>query len=744
MLFMACSPTDLAGSTLSFEHEEEQILDAVERFQIDMRIEDSGSLDGLEAMLQENNGFDVVHLTGHAGVEDPLGPVFYMENEIGELHKVTPELLWQKLRDYPPKLLFLSGCSTGKSNQRDANAFAYAMVQQGAPTALGWGLPVSDAGATRLTAELYKYLATGKPVDHAVMRARQFVRDHYHPWPLLRIFADASPLAPLIAPGQKLRPKSPRGRTYKMLTDSHVRVLERGFVGRRRDIQQGVRTLRGENEQFGLLIRGPAGVGKSCLAGKLIERFHGPDREVLVFHGELRPADIFYKLQKLCDRKGQKRGLDILKQEKEYEDKIKAFFREIFPEMPVLIYFDDFEQNLAQAGEDWQVKPELVETVRPFLQALDWCEGAALLLLTSRYPFRLETDGDNLPREKLFDLSLMSFRGADLDKKVEALPNIARSEHNALYRKHGHGNPRLLDWLEQIAADEDKYDLAALETALADKSEDYVRDYLADFLVQAEGQAFSDFLQRAAVFRLPVEKEAFLAFDDEKMLQKGVDLTLFERDHPAGQAPTFWVTPVIREQEFAKLPAADQKATNRTAYNWYAQTLGDNPPPPPEPYEEAINHALACDEISGACKYAVILGNYLRDMLLYRQCLSIQMGVAQRVTEAEIEKAKQTKDGWPAVFLNDLGTILHRLGERQTAIHFYEKALDLDLSVYSNKDSRVAIRYNNLGEAWRALGEPQKAVDFFQQALAIFEMVYGPEHPSTQTVRRNLESIKNE
>src|SRR5215467_4008525 len=47
LLFMACSPTNLADAVLQFEQEEERILQEVEKFPVDMRIEDSGSLQGL-------------------------------------------------------------------------------------------------------------------------------------------------------------------------------------------------------------------------------------------------------------------------------------------------------------------------------------------------------------------------------------------------------------------------------------------------------------------------------------------------------------------------------------------------------------------------------------------------------------------------------------------------------------------------------------------------------------------------
>ncbi|MGH8553059.1 MAG: CHAT domain-containing protein, partial [Methylococcales bacterium] len=192
MLFMACSPLDLQDAVLQYEKEEETILNNLEGFQVETEIEDSGSLEGLEQRLIEAAGFDIVHITGHAGIDPELGPVFYMEDDSGHLDQVTPERLWNSLRDYPPRLLFLSGCSTGKSGPvNQAESFAHRLVEAGLSTVLGWGLPVSDSGATRLTGELYRYLAQGKAIDFAVKRAREVVmKDGYHTWPLLRVFND--------------------------------------------------------------------------------------------------------------------------------------------------------------------------------------------------------------------------------------------------------------------------------------------------------------------------------------------------------------------------------------------------------------------------------------------------------------------------------------------------------------------------------------------------------------------------
>lgn len=222
LLFMACSPVGLPkGSVLQFEKEEEMILNEVQKYPVDMRIEDSGTLEGLANAIYEGDGYDIVHITGHAGIDPELGPVFYMENEVGETLKVTVGMFWETLKDFPPKLLFLSGCSTGKGDKlNDSESFGFQMVERGLPVVLGWGLPVSDAGATRLIAELYRNIAIGKGIDKAVQSARQTVKEHYHSWSLLRIFTDGSRPNPLIASGQKLKPNTSRRITYTFLENS--------------------------------------------------------------------------------------------------------------------------------------------------------------------------------------------------------------------------------------------------------------------------------------------------------------------------------------------------------------------------------------------------------------------------------------------------------------------------------------------------------------------------------------------
>ncbi len=165
----------------------------------------------------------------------------------------------------------------------------------------------------------------------------------------------------------------------------------------------------------------------------------------------------------LFERYGIESGLEAVHGEDPPEERITALFRRAFQELPAIIYLDDFEQNLERvaggppdAEDVFIVKrdSDAMPLVRGLLKALPWAEGKTSLIISSRYPFKLEHMGTDLPGANLFPIPLMSMREADLKKKIETLEHIPESEHRDLYLEAGKGNPRLLEWLDKIAAEE--------------------------------------------------------------------------------------------------------------------------------------------------------------------------------------------------------------------------------------------------------------------------------------------------
>src|SRR5215813_6143192 len=72
--------------------------------------------------------------------------------------------------------------------------------------------------------------------------------------------------------------------------------------------------------------------------------------------------DVLQQLRHMFDRKGIASGLEIIKSEMEFDDKIKDLFRGPFQEQPTVLYFDDFEQNLERHGDVYHVTEDVISS----------------------------------------------------------------------------------------------------------------------------------------------------------------------------------------------------------------------------------------------------------------------------------------------------------------------------------------------------------------------------------------------
>jgi len=558
ILFMACSPDNVPeNARLSYEKEEEFIYTAAQRLPLALRVVDFGSLSALQDELNRSlfvEGdikYDVVHISCHGAIDRELGPVLYMEDEMGYPDKVTPGRLWEILRDFPPRVLFLSACSTARyDSNHNSGSFARRMNQQGIPFCLGWNNPVGDSQASFFAASLYEHCANGMSIEKSIQNARIDLKNHLESWPLLRFFTDKTEPAPLIRYTSRIVPVKPRETLYDYLGKCKVKVLKTGFIGRRRQIWEGIRTLNGKYGPKGIIITGPAGVGKSCLAGKIMERMQETyQHNTVIVYRKVKASDILTQLTEIFDRRGIKEGLATIQTDESFTDRIKELFRTVLKDQcPVLFYFDDFEQNLERKGNDWYIEEAGLEVIAPFILRMNWCESRSNLVITSRYSFILEQNGQDRVKELFTIIPMMEFRGADLLKLQEnsTVSHIAKSENRDLYVAISKGNPRLLETLDVIAADEKKYNIGEVKKQCRDREKEYIASYLAGIIAQTEDPGCNSFISKAAVYGIPVTKEAYADFGDELMLEKCTALTLMEKEAVLEREPIYRINPFIR------------------------------------------------------------------------------------------------------------------------------------------------------------------------------------------------------
>jgi hypothetical protein len=172
LLFTAAAPA--GADNLAFEQEEAAILGATVNVDLDLAVEESGTLPLLRARAAEHHP-DVIHLSCH-GTASPV-PALLLEDEFGDPAPSTANQLVTELGGRPLRLLFLSACETAQVGQAPASAAALppltvSLVQAGMSAVLGWAAPVLDPEATRFAASLYRRLAEGLELAEAVGWAR--------------------------------------------------------------------------------------------------------------------------------------------------------------------------------------------------------------------------------------------------------------------------------------------------------------------------------------------------------------------------------------------------------------------------------------------------------------------------------------------------------------------------------------------------------------------------------------------
>lgn len=732
LLFMACSAVDVQPG-LDFEREEEIISSITENLDMEMEVEDSGSLEGLRLRLEQER-FDVVHLSCLADIDNRGRPFFIMENEAGLSRQVSPSELWkQALIENPPRLLFLSGHLTGmKPDSGTVASFARAMVENyKVPSVLGWGHSIDQKQVNHASGAIYRQLSRGKSILDAVRRGRfqlvtDFPGDPNPVWAFLCLFSTGRELGPIVKEGRK--------KKHKLRN-----MFKEGFVGRRRQLQHSLRTLENDKNKIGLLLHGTAGLGKSALAVKISERLK--DHTSVTVRGKLDAVILAAALKDAFISAQEKKGQEILSQKMEMKDKLANLCATSFKEKNYLLILDDFEQNLegGREGKPDRLFPEAAELLKALLHYLPLSGKMTQLIITSRYLFSLTEQTRDLAKEHLEPVCLTGLQIVEQHKKAKTLKNIANYIHSADSMDlltAGRGNPLLMEWLDQLVGKMGKSGELPLVEVVKKKQAEFNQKYGIPKLISHSGNKLETFLNRFSVFRRPVSIQAVEQMstkaglnDCAALLERGVALGLVEYDQLRRY---YLVTPLVREELWASLDSSSQHACHRTAFQYYQNTCETMTTSiEPHLFEEWIYHALGCGEEAVASEQGGRLIDYLAGQLDFHESRRIGEWIL-KVKKLELST---THD---ASLLNELGKTLSRQWDYRKAFDYFQHALKIDEALFGSMHINVARDLNNMGVVLTELGEHRKAFDYFQRALEIWKKVDGENVPRISTGLNNL------
>ncbi|MGJ5630731.1 tetratricopeptide repeat protein [Nostoc sp. CALU 1950] len=737
VLFMATDPEDVQPK-LEFEQEEARILADTRDFAVDLRVEESGCVSELGKVWSRYfNDFDVFHLTGHASItpgeaeKNPTPnpspqarrgeeleantPYFITETDIGERHETTAAELAEVFRFRFPKLVFLSGCRTGQAADKGAvPSMAEALIEQGARAVLSWGRPVEDRTATAAAAHLYGKLAAGYQLAEALASTyQQLFKQKVGDWHLLRLYVQGECPGALVEVVGDLPPSAPEP-AYQQFLDPDtqlVRVAKPSeFVGRRRTLQRCLKAIR---TSLGVLIHGLGGVGKSTVTARLLERMVGYHRLV-----NFRQLDEDKLLKTLAEQCTEERGHDILNGKLPLMQRLTKFFTEGLntKEQRFAFVLDDFEANLELRNGVYVLQPQVVDVLLALLKAMQNSQLPHKVIITCRYNFTLSELNHRLYREPLGALG-----GADLIKKYNRLDSFNGSwqfqpDLPERAKQAADGNPRLLEWLDQILQNSPKSPEAErgvemILQKMLDRVKEFREDILAQELLKQQTPALRQMLGKLLVYELPVPQAAIDPICEdisswESHKQRAeilglLEVTLTNNTERLYRVPRI-LSPLL---EFPENPKGEElyKQAAQILYRlWWEEAESST-----EAQMLEIHRLALLGKDKGiTANIASHLANILWHQSRFRE--------AVHLCKSTIEIAEDYR------VLKEMAYCEHQLGEVEQALNYYQQALKL---CPKEDEQELALIYHYLGILKATKGEVDEALTLYNQSLEITERI---------------------
>jgi tetratricopeptide (TPR) repeat protein len=364
MLVVVSSPLNLPEHrVLNTEREQEVILAALDKLQrkgsLDIDFCEDAALDTIQDYLSELE-YDILHFTGHGVFDEAKGRgELLLEDEQGNMQPLTNAEFAALLRGYPSlRLVVLSACQSARTANNDAYAdLARILLKQGMPAVLAMQYSVLDQAATLFAGRFYTGLANNKPLDVALTEARLALRlGSGQDLQMARGEEDgervdfATPVLflndPTCVSVAQVRPEAEEVRLERPVDWSTVSVMEKGFVGRRRELRR-IRHGFTSGRQRAFIIHGLGGIGKSVLttraATKLRKNFAGVKAVRLT--ATTRPEDILSELNAFLNLAGVNAFNQVIHAPMSLEAKT-GVMAQILTQVPLLLIFDNFEDVL--------------------------------------------------------------------------------------------------------------------------------------------------------------------------------------------------------------------------------------------------------------------------------------------------------------------------------------------------------------------------------------------------------------
>ncbi|WP_149262445.1 CHAT domain-containing protein, partial [Actinomadura sp. K4S16] len=457
-ILVAVSAPD-EGSTrsapLDVEAEMQAVLDAVadahEQHGAQVRVLEVASSQQIATALQKDQ-YHVLHLSAHGSPT-----MVELCDEDGRPEQVDAAGTVEVLRagENPLPLVVISACAAAAATGDGGPGLAELLVERGADRVLAMQASVTDSYATSLAARFYSALAGDPSVTPAqalgraraaVEAARQRIDLASRPLPEYgtAVLLSAGDDLPLRLAGGAAQPLSQPTRPP---AGSSVAELPLGaLVGRRPQLRTTMTVLRGGPRAreygavAGVVLTGVGGIGKTALAGRAKTRLGDEGWLTAVHTGVWNPSELINTVaQAMRGETGFEQAVQVLTDPGVEDTGKVAIIGQVLRQVPLLVVFDDFEQNLTDDGTAF-TDPGFADIFTAM------CEQAqrGKILVTCRYP---------LPDMSLLhQVALPPLSTAELRRMLLRMPKLATlppEDRRVLVGAIG-GHPRLIEFVNAL------------------------------------------------------------------------------------------------------------------------------------------------------------------------------------------------------------------------------------------------------------------------------------------------------
>ncbi|UCH98559.1 MAG: tetratricopeptide repeat protein [Candidatus Aminicenantes bacterium] len=510
-----------------------------------------------------------------------------------------------------------------------------------------------------------------------------------------------------------------------MAKKKKVQDKDSGLIGRRHILKKIHQEI--EKQEPAIVLKGPAGVGKSFILTRVIDDLKKKKYDILMIRGLTSAEMVLKKIAQKAAEKGIKEAEGIFASPVEYKEKLKKLLENFIYKKKLLLVFEDFDENQTTEGEFLNERlKELILYLKDELKEKD-----SLMIFSTR---------DEIP--KFTPIEIEPFTWLEFLKLISRTFTLKRLKEKALksfYFEMG-GFPRAVELFDIIAHHEfgtAHFDWPGLRERVPTLRERILHkdSETADFsylLIEAllgylkENQR--QLLNTICIYRGPVAQEALnvqhreIKPGDRKKLEK---LSLINYLPRQGLYHVHRLTAqVVR----SRLEENEQKQKHLAAAKYF-QGLCPKADPvsgaanedrPGQEYDEngleARWHYIEAGDIDTAMSMTFGMDYYFS-----------RIGFPQFAFDLvrEMERYASETTGEQQIHLRlRLGTFYSIFGKLDDALTQHEACLKLH---ESRQDTRgIALNLGQMGLIYEAKGKYDEALEKYQKSLQAYEKINDP------------------